>query len=90
MKDGIQKTHAELKEPRKAGEGPRDWQQSGSVIACGPKAQEEGIISVEPGNSQGCERRATLHRAAAAEEGEGGAGTGKIATWPIMTFRAFW
>lgn len=45
---------------------------------------EEGIICVETHNGQDCEIRATLHGVAAAEEGEGGAGMGKIATWPII------
>lgn len=52
MKEGIQKTHAELKEPRKADEGPINWQGGGAVTACGLKAQEKGIICVESGKAR--------------------------------------
>lgn len=78
VKDGIQKSHVELKESIKEVKVPEIAKK---VVLLLP---EERIICEETHNGQDCERRAILHRVAAAEEGEGGAGTGKIATWPII------
>lgn len=78
MKDGIRKSHAELKEPRKQVKVP----EIGSKVAL--LLPEEGSVCEETHKGQYCERRAILHRVAAAEEGKSGAGTGKIANWPIV------
>lgn len=68
MKDGIQKTHAKLKEPRIQGKPPAIGNKVELLLLVSPGHKRKELLCVEPGKSLGCERKAALHRAAAAKE----------------------